>query len=136
MDNPTGCFKPCNIDKMWYERLCPCLRPRASQPSHKELEVPPLEFGLTWTFEDSARPREECAICLEDFVEDAPMFTLLCMHHFHETCARRWLRRSGTCPMCNVRLEQLVGDGGWPPAKSDAHGVGTRTRSPADTDNT
>jgi hypothetical protein len=34
----------------------------------------------------------QCAICMDDFKENAEAKRLPCSHHFHEDCISRWLR--------------------------------------------
>ncbi|GMI37106.1 hypothetical protein TrRE_jg12428 [Triparma retinervis] len=57
--------------------------------------------------EEGARGRT-CVICLEDFVGGGKAKRLGCGHLFHGGCIDRWLKQSGTCPMCKVE----VGGGG------------------------
>jgi hypothetical protein len=43
----------------------------------------------------------ECAICLEDFVDDDQLRIMPCRHEFHITCIDPWLTtRKRFCPIC------------------------------------
>jgi len=47
------------------------------------------------------RPREECAICLEELNAKATV-TLDCNHSYHGSCICTWLRRNPACPVCRA----------------------------------
>merc|ERR1712224_1075704 len=46
----------------------------------------------------------ECALCLDDFEEDAAVMTLACGHVYHTHCIQKWLDYKNfgrrTCPIC------------------------------------
>jgi len=46
-----------------------------------------------------------CTICMEEFRVGDEQRTLPCFHRFHTGCVDRWLRRSGTCPICKLRVD-------------------------------
>jgi hypothetical protein len=46
-----------------------------------------------------------CVICLQDFVEGAPVRRLGCLHIFHVNCVDAWLSRNRCCPVCRVDIE-------------------------------
>lgn len=41
-----------------------------------------------------------CCICLAVFLHGDVATTLPCLHVFHSSCVKRWLRRKNTCPLC------------------------------------
>eukprot|EP00871_Galdieria_phlegrea_P003803 jgi/Galph1/4423/GphlegSOOS_G3116.1 len=43
-----------------------------------------------------------CVFCLEDFDWGCSVRILKCMHLFHTTCLRQWLRKSNKCPLCKT----------------------------------
>ncbi|KAF0695384.1 Aste57867_13818 [Aphanomyces stellatus] len=43
---------------------------------------------------------DDCAICLDDYVEDPAATALPCGHAFHDTCLAAWMAKQQTCPMC------------------------------------
>jgi len=48
---------------------------------------------------------ENCAICLDDFVEGSRIKVLPCKHGFHATCIDPWLNeRSDLCPICKTSI--------------------------------
>jgi hypothetical protein len=48
---------------------------------------------------------EKCTICLGEGQMD---LTLLCTHHFHESCIAEWLTEQDTCPIC--RANAIISD--------------------------
>lgn len=60
--------------------------------------------GLCGGQEGSAMCPEACPICLSDFDHRSALGRTPCGHVFHENCARKWLLRRGTCPLCRERL--------------------------------
>ncbi|KAH8728309.1 hypothetical protein GQ44DRAFT_702128 [Phaeosphaeriaceae sp. PMI808] len=43
-----------------------------------------------------------CAICLDDFVQDAQVRGLRCLHAFHAHCLDEWFSRFNEyCPLCH-----------------------------------
>ena len=45
-----------------------------------------------------------CRICLEQTGKREIVAILPCTHEFHNKCVEQWLRVSGVCPLCKVRL--------------------------------
>eukprot|EP00928_Gymnodinium_smaydae_P029965 TRINITY_DN22414_c0_g1_i1.p1 TRINITY_DN22414_c0_g1~~TRINITY_DN22414_c0_g1_i1.p1 ORF type:complete len:230 (-),score=43.99 TRINITY_DN22414_c0_g1_i1:65-754(-) len=52
----------------------------------------------------------ECAVCLAFIEQDEELISLPCAaaHTFHAACARGWLDRNVTCPLCRVDVRSLV----------------------------
>ncbi|CAL1142052.1 unnamed protein product [Cladocopium goreaui] len=52
----------------------------------------------------------ECAICLANVEvgEEAVQLPCAARHTFHDDCAREWLSRNVTCPLCRVDVRALV----------------------------
>jgi Ring finger domain/PA domain len=51
-----------------------------------------------------AQSKKECVICQEVFAVGATFVRLPCSHLFHTECAKMWLQRRSTCPMCRFEL--------------------------------
>ncbi|KAI8086704.1 uncharacterized protein BX664DRAFT_336567 [Halteromyces radiatus] len=52
---------------------------------------------------------EECAICLEKYLDDDRIRTLPCHHEFHVTCIDTWLiTRKKFCPICKFNICQAI----------------------------
>ncbi|XP_047938603.1 probable E3 ubiquitin-protein ligase XERICO isoform X1 [Salvia hispanica] len=46
-------------------------------------------------------PKQECSICLTEFVPKAEINQLSCGHVFHKACLEKWLNYwNTTCPLC------------------------------------
>jgi len=50
----------------------------------------------------AAKRAHECTICLEDIEQPKEATALPCMHVFHAKCAREWLARRASCPICKT----------------------------------
>lgn len=52
----------------------------------------------------------ECAICLAILAESEECVVLPCAagHRFHSECARSWLSRNVTCPLCRVDVRAVI----------------------------
>uniref|UniRef100_A0A0E0RFK3 RING-type domain-containing protein n=1 Tax=Oryza rufipogon TaxID=4529 RepID=A0A0E0RFK3_ORYRU len=48
----------------------------------------------------AAGAREECAVCLQDFVAEEKLRMMPCSHTFHQRCIFDWLRLGCICPLC------------------------------------
>jgi hypothetical protein len=62
----------------------------------------------TVTVQDPDKLPEDCrrcAICLDAFLPGSFRKTLPCWHGFHGMCVDKWLRISGTCPICKHRID-------------------------------
>lgn len=44
--------------------------------------------------------KNECIFCLEDLKTQSCLKSSNCMHIFHESCIREWLKNKGKCPTC------------------------------------
>lgn len=54
---------------------------------------------------------DNCAICLEDFVESVKVKLLACGHGFHPKCIAPWIsERSDTCPVCRETVTDKFND--------------------------
>jgi hypothetical protein len=79
-------------------------------PKSKLNPCPPHVVGsipILKNIPDSAE--QQCAICMNEGSPVLGWMKLPCGHLYHPPCARQWLRRQNTCPMCrNVVLEKDV----------------------------
>lgn len=77
---------------------------------------------LKYEFQDSSNLHEEnsrisiefvldegqkCSICLEQisYGEKLAVAQTPCFHVYHLKCARQWIEKNNTCPICRFRLE-------------------------------
>lgn len=49
-----------------------------------------------------------CTICLSTFEQGDNLIHLKCDHYFHKQCARRWLEKNATCPVCRVKVATTI----------------------------
>jgi hypothetical protein len=57
----------------------------------------------------ASSPEEEdvCVICFEPVIKDEVIQRLRnCNHHFHYSCARRWINKKPCCPTCRSAVEK------------------------------
>lgn len=47
-----------------------------------------------------------CAVCHSDFIPNAILTFLPCMHYYHSDCIDDWLRNKCTCPICNSNIRK------------------------------
>ena len=43
----------------------------------------------------------KCSICLENFSINDKIIYLPCIHYFHSSCIKNWIRIKNRCPICN-----------------------------------
>ena len=48
--------------------------------------------------------KKNCVICLEDFKNGDEALFLPCIHLFHKTCIKNWLKTNNTCPIFKFKL--------------------------------
>lgn len=53
--------------------------------------------------------RGDCAICLDSLEAGQGCCRPPCLHAFHGSCLREWLRQSPTCPVCKLSLTLPTG---------------------------
>lgn len=51
----------------------------------------------------------ECELCLQDYVDGDELMRLPCLHLFHNSCVGPWLKKSYTCPVCQINVCQAIG---------------------------
>lgn len=66
--------------------------------------------GLPREKYDSSRhiDYKECDLCMEDYRDGDELVRLPCMHLFHGHCVLPWLRKSCTCPACQMDVRDAV----------------------------
>lgn len=69
----------------------------ASEEALKELDSFVVE-------KDDGHVGAECSVCLCGFETGEEGVVLPCMHGFHASCAKPWLSRNATCPLCRAAL--------------------------------
>ncbi|KAI8370488.1 uncharacterized protein BYT42DRAFT_582596 [Radiomyces spectabilis] len=80
---------------------------RLRQKHRHHLEIAPLDVVSQLETRRFSREKirhnetEECAICLEDYMEGEILRTLPCRHNFHAFCVDAWLTaHKKLCPIC------------------------------------
>eukprot|EP00730_Choanoeca_flexa_P012336 TRINITY_DN3_c0_g1_i1.p1 TRINITY_DN3_c0_g1~~TRINITY_DN3_c0_g1_i1.p1 ORF type:complete len:202 (+),score=16.71 TRINITY_DN3_c0_g1_i1:212-817(+) len=60
---------------------------------------------------------EECAICLEPFEQRKARQILPCGHEFHAGCAKQWISRHNSCPLCREVVSNTFSCHAYAPSK-------------------
>lgn len=47
---------------------------------------------------------KSCSICLENFKNGDNYIILPCIHFFHASCLKNWMKVNNRCPICNFKL--------------------------------
>lgn len=56
-------------------------------------------MSIIVAYAQPTEPFVECPICLEPLDK---YVNTVCIHKFHPNCVVTWLRKSNTCPLCNI----------------------------------
>ena len=54
--------------------------------------------------------KKKCTICLENYVNGDESIALPCIHIFHATCIKTWLKNQNTCPICKFEIKYEMED--------------------------
>ncbi|KAI8367649.1 uncharacterized protein BYT42DRAFT_586986 [Radiomyces spectabilis] len=91
--------------------LCIYLTWRLRQRQRRKQELAPSDFVTKLPLRSFRREKlgdtdhAECAICLEDYVDDDTLRTLPCKHEFHAECVDAWLTsHKKFCPICKFDI--------------------------------
>ena len=47
---------------------------------------------------------KKCVICLEEFKDEDVVTNLQCLHIFHSSCLKKWIKYKKICPICRLRI--------------------------------
>ncbi|CDW72137.1 e3 ubiquitin-protein ligase sdir1-like [Stylonychia lemnae] len=61
--------------------------------------------GQDQTEDDSISNKNQCTICIENFVDEEVIKILPCFHQFHNSCIDDWLLRKTLCPVCKFDIK-------------------------------
>ena len=50
------------------------------------------------------KKEKECPICFGNYTENDDIYNLKCNHYFHKSCIEKWVKTSGTCPLCRYNI--------------------------------
>lgn len=64
--------------------------------------------GLEEVCYEGGDAKEQCSICLEEFVVGSSVARLPCSHVYHFSCVSRWLEMKDDCPLCRTVLPSSV----------------------------
>lgn len=59
-------------------------------------------------FEATQKSDEPCVICRDDIKVGDVCRRLPCLHLFHRACIDHWIGIKATCPLCNLKLEDML----------------------------
>ncbi|XP_050436992.1 E3 ubiquitin-protein ligase RNF181-like [Adelges cooleyi] len=69
--------------------------PPASKSEIEKLRIPSVDEILG----------EQCQICLCQYQVDDKALVMPCHHIFHDSCLKKWLKKSNFCPLCKSELK-------------------------------
>ena len=90
--------------------------------------------------DDNCRDKWFCVICQDTIVPGEHVALFSCVHHFHYTCARKWMlacirdSKDVKCPVCNfvaIRTTLMQPDSSGPRALVSLQGTNVDTTTPA-----
>lgn len=84
-------------------------RPQSTDPSTLEARTALVTYNVVDASSGNTNPdssAEQCAVCLERFVQNDRLRVLPCFHKFHQTCIDSWFARSCECPICKHNIRQ------------------------------
>ncbi|KAL9689419.1 hypothetical protein QQ045_009805 [Rhodiola kirilowii] len=55
-------------------------------------------------FSSTKSDPEGCSICFTEYEVGSKLLTLPCLHLYHKSCIKEWLKDHKTCPICNTDL--------------------------------
>ncbi|KAI9310682.1 hypothetical protein BX666DRAFT_2003789 [Dichotomocladium elegans] len=74
-------------------------------PTDYVTRLPTRKYRREKGDQEDANGHTECAICLEDYVNDDTLRTLPCKHEFHASCVDAWLTtHKKFCPICKYDI--------------------------------
>lgn len=54
--------------------------------------------------------KEQCTICLDEFLRGDEVASMPCGHVYHDTCLVKWLKTSHFCPLCRYQMPSAQAD--------------------------
>ena len=51
--------------------------------------------------------KKKCLICLENFLKGEESIILPCIHMFHSTCIKKWIKIKDFCPLCKKTIKPI-----------------------------
>ena len=48
--------------------------------------------------------KKKCLICLEKFKKGEDSIILTCLHIFHSSCIKKWMKIKNFCPLCKIKI--------------------------------
>ena len=92
-------IKEINISMPFTARLLGSIQNIENNNEENEIlnELEEIELNEQFKNEDEIR----CAICLENFSIGDKICYLPCVHSFHSSCIKNWIRIKNKCPICN-----------------------------------
>ena len=70
-----------------------------------ENDVSQLDSRILENIDDLCPEKKRCTICLENFIKFDKIINLSCLHMFHDSCIKTWLKKNDYCPICKNKIE-------------------------------
>ena len=68
-------------------------------------DVSQLDSRILENIDDLCPEKKRCTICLENFIKFDKIINLSCLHMFHDSCIKTWLKKNDYCPICKNKIE-------------------------------
>ena len=68
-------------------------------------DVSQLDSIILKNIDDLSPEKKRCTICLENFIKFDKIINLSCLHMFHDSCIKTWLKKNDYCPICKNKIE-------------------------------
>ena len=68
-------------------------------------DVSQLDSRILENIDDLCPEKKRCTISLENFIKFDKIINLSCLHIFHDSCIKTWLKKNDYCPICKNKIE-------------------------------
>ena len=68
-------------------------------------DVSQLDSRILENIEDLCPEKKRCTICLENYIQFDKIINLSCLHMFHDSCIKTWLKKHDYCPICKNKID-------------------------------
>eukprot|EP01083_Nonionella_stella_P013829 38897_1 len=104
-NNPLGTLDVINVKELLASGID--IRMEHNKLLQRQVERDILQLPTHVWDQSKTNVTRQCQICCEQVESGEIMRLLPCFHQYHCKCVDHWLGRSGTCPQCRHRIEDV-----------------------------